>query len=180
MTDQPDVNDSRVFREDGSVAYDSIEEMFAAMERAEREANERATPTQRAITFGDYVVRPMSDAGVIVFGLIWPKDLRDADENPATIARLDASHERGYRTGKWSSDFVPEGEIGDAHIATLWPITREEYELAERLDFVTWRVATDPVGREMIRRVLHDAREEMGATYSEDGAGFVVAEEDPT
>lgn len=180
MSQQPDANDPRVFTMDGAVAYGSIEEMLEEMGRAEIRAIEEATPRQWAITYGDVVLKPDPSRSLLIFGRIHTKAERDKGEDAYTVSRLDDAYRRGYRTGRWHSDIVPEGEEGDSHISTLWPIAVEEFEEAEALNFSTQLIASLPWGREMLKRVHDEAGAEMGATVDTDGAGFTVVQEDPS
>jgi len=159
-----------------SQPFDSIEAAFESMRQAEEAANATVTPTQRAISYGAKVVKPQPHLGVVVFGSIWTKEERDEGEERSTIAALDDAYGRGYRTGRWYSDYVPEGEVGDSHIASLWPIEEEEWEEADALGFSTRLILSLPWGREMMARVLTEAGKEMGPTVAQEGAGFVVVE----
>lgn len=109
-------------------AFGSIEEAFAKMEDAERAANLVLHPRQQSINFGDYVIREAH--GFIIWGYILEKEQRDEGEDAGTVDQLDRLFVRGYRYGRWHSSVLPEGEFGDAHISTMWPIMKEDFDKA--------------------------------------------------
>lgn len=103
-----------------AIPFESVDDAFAAMDKAEREANERAHPLQRAIGYGAFAVRALGE--ITIWGFIPEKHEAEPYED---------SFERGYRFGKWYSVVCPEGELGDAHISTLWPIRKEDFDHAK-------------------------------------------------
>lgn len=134
--------------------FDSPEDMFAYMDEAERSANASTHPAQASIGFGEYVIRPMEQ--FLIFGRIYERDERNSGEDPETIKRLDDAYSRGYRTGFWSSDALPEGEPGDAHVVSLWRIFKEEYEAAKAVDWETEAIVRSDWGRAMFARILEE------------------------
>lgn len=130
-------------------SFDNMEEFFAQQAANEAQANTNVVPPQREITWGSYVVRLVPD--LVIWGSIpeWddlvakersyyadPFDEGEEEEFTYTIEGLKDRLERGYVFGTWSSVIEP-GELGDAHISTLWPIQRRDYEYARRLG---WRM----------------------------------------
>lgn len=134
-------------------SYDSWDEMVADQQAKEEAANARITPTQQAITYGDYVANVSSIEQVgLVFGHLqtleecrawhesyyartgaWEDDgfasLQEAVED--AVERLAESHERGYLySSNWFSASFMEGEPGDAHRSVLVPISQTIYDFA--------------------------------------------------
>lgn len=103
-----------------AIPFESVDDAFAAMDKAERAANESAHPFQKAIGYGSFAMRVAQ--GLTIWGFIPEK----ADVEP-----YEETFERGYRFGKWYSAVCPDGELGDAHISTLWPVMYEDFEHAK-------------------------------------------------
>jgi hypothetical protein len=129
-----------VFRE-----YDSIEDAFADMQRAEDAANEGLSEWNKQVTWGSHYMRPCPEIPCIVFGYIYTEreseeaEKRcgaDPEELAYTMRSMRAQHERGYRFGRHYSIVEPDGELGSVHIANAWPISKEEFEEAQRQDWV--------------------------------------------
>lgn len=132
------------------VSFENMEDYFAYAKVKEAEANAAVLPQQREIDWGDYVVRFVP--GLVIWGEIptfddvcasertyYPEvlDAESAEEYNAIVAGLKDRYERGYRFGRFSSEIEP-GEWGDAHISTLWKISKEDYEVAMRNDWKLW------------------------------------------
>lgn len=154
--------------------FDSVEEMLASMKRDEDRANAEAHPQQHSIGFGEYVVRPMPE--LLVWGYVQERDERNEGEDEYTITNLDYSHERGYRTGMWYSEVVPEGEPGSAHVVTLWRIRKEEFEEAKALEWSVRAIVQQPWFTVMMGRIQEEMAHRGGATTDPNGVGFVVVE----
>lgn len=142
------------------IAYDSLDEMMTDQAKREDEANERVTPTQSAITFGDYAlnISVMEHVGP-VWGHIytreeagrleadayakigertgskepWKEDGFDTLEAALKYQddHLVEQRERGYVYGDWFSTPYPDDEIGSAHVSVLIPIPQEIYDDAK-------------------------------------------------
>jgi hypothetical protein len=132
-------------------SFTSFEEAMEHMAEQEAAANESVSPAQRAITWGDYVIRLVPD--LVIWGAIpeWddlvamergyyadPFKEDEQAEFEYTIAGLRDRLERGYVFGSFTSADFPQPELGDAHISTLWKISKEDYEIARRNDWHLW------------------------------------------
>lgn len=130
------------------IGFDSPEEMLTYMaerDQAVVDAMPDLLEPQLGIGWGCYAIRmhPVSeDEMLAIFGYIFTEEevSRQEIEAGAGIAdgelgyimeRLRESHDRGYRFGTWASVVLPQGEYGDAHLMTLWPITEADYLSAQ-------------------------------------------------
>jgi len=129
--------------------FDSIDEAFAWMQEQEAKANADVHPAQKRIDRGTYALRPAPEVPCLIFGyILTEEEIREgevfagADEGELafTMDILASSYQRGYRYGRWYSVVVPEGEIGDAHIANLWPLTKEVFDAAKEQG---WQLTQD-------------------------------------
>ena len=128
--------------------YDSMEEAFADMKRAEDQANANLSPWNRDVVWGSYYMRPAPEVPCIIFGYIYTEDEcrdgeleagADIEELEYTMRTMRSAYERGYRFGRHYSIVEPDGEIGSVHIANAWPISREEFEEAKSQDWILTR-----------------------------------------
>jgi len=122
-------------------SFDSIDEMFAYMAKAEAQGNSSLTDEQRSLTWGSHWFRPLDD--FVIFGYCFtreealeretaasPQEEIDAGWPEHAIEEMAERLERGYLFGEaWSKPF-PQGELGDTHRASAWPITAEQFETA--------------------------------------------------
>lgn len=92
-------------------AFDSWEEAMRAVQERKSMADSRIRPFQENMRRGDCFAAD-SRMGFVIFGEILedPKD--------------------GFAFTKAYSECCPEGEMGDTHLATMVPISREGFELA--------------------------------------------------
>ena len=125
------------------IGFENTEEMLEYMAAQEEEAIANTLPEQWAITWGDYVVRFVDD--LVIWGdletqeeLIESETSDDEEESRVELEQALDSHGRGYRFGKWFSDVEPTGEYGSAHVVSLWKITKEDFEIASRNDWMMW------------------------------------------
>lgn len=149
----------------GIVSFGSMDEMLDYMDRQEKEANERAHPVQRAIHYGDHVLR--HHEGFMVFGWLPEKDEVMKGEDRATQKMLGANFERGYRYGKWFSELCPEGEWGDSHVSNLWPIRAEEFKDARDTFWDTRRIVNSQWGIQMLERIREEVTNDRGSMGAE-------------
>ena len=131
------------------IGFSSMEEMAAYMAEAEARVAEQMkhlTPEQSGISFGSYALRliPVGDDvndTLVIFGRVYSyaevellELASGADplhgELRTIMERFNRLHADGYRYGRWFSNVCPEGEVGDAHVTTLWPITEADYQHA--------------------------------------------------
>lgn len=113
--------------------------MLNAMREAEDEANQRAEPWQKDITYGDYFIRDW--AGLLIYGHITTKEEFTRSEAALGADTAEINHEwstlenaynRGYRYGWCYSQVEPDGEPGNTHISSMdRKITKEEFQWAK-------------------------------------------------
>lgn len=117
--------------------FDNFDEAMDWMQRQENKANSRVHPIQHEVKRGAHAMRPHRE--FTIFGYVLTTEEiasaetecgADAMELSHTMKMLAESYQRGYRHGRWYSVVEPEGELGDAHISNLIPITQEDFELA--------------------------------------------------
>lgn len=128
-------------------AFDSAEEMFAAMQRDREAADGRIEDWQRTVKPGDLVLRiadvdPVRTEHVLIYGeIIDPVESEKAYYNlddPVEAAefehvksRYGDQWSRSFCFGRFYSPLCPEGEYGDIHRAVLTAVlTAEEFEAA--------------------------------------------------
>jgi hypothetical protein len=122
--------------------FDDIDDMFAALDKGVKKANDMTLPRQKLIQYGDYWMRMWED--LIIFGRISTTEELDAEERRLGATEeeiayeheaMDYSYSRGFRFGRAYSIVEPTGELGDTHISQMVPITKEEFEDAKRLNW---------------------------------------------
>lgn len=141
--------------------FDSVEDAFEWMRKQEEEANKRLHPAQKRIVRGSYVMRPAPEVPCMIFGYIFTLEEieegerqcgADEEELAYTLRTLSESFNRGYRHGRWYSFVEPDGELGDAHISNLWPISEEVFNRAKesgwKLDIATYTSLRDAIETE--------------------------------
>lgn len=123
-----------------------MEDLQAILEksREQREAADNAaSPLQKAITWGDYVLSRDPNSGVYVFGMLTPRETLIAEETEgiedeylvkAIKDEIDERHRQHLRFGRFFSSLdenTKKGEHGTKHVVSLWPISKEDFEAAE-------------------------------------------------
>lgn len=121
------------------IGFNSLEEIINYMARQEVESNAEALDYQQEIQRGTYVVRIMRD--LVIWGYLMTEeeitdgygtDPESLEELRYELEAMRDSFSRGYRYGKYFSEVEPDGEYGSAHVVTLWPITKADFEIAQR------------------------------------------------
>lgn len=122
-------------------SYATFDEMMEALRAAEEAANERVTPAQASVTWGDYWAREFA-GDFWIFGHIPTERETEASEREAgadphelkeATLSLRRDHERGYRFGRAYSVACPDGELGSTHISEMEAkLTRGQFEAARR------------------------------------------------
>ena len=129
------------------IGFSSLEEMLQYQERQRMllaEAFKNVLPQQLWVDRGSYAIRILREGEeivLIIFGRVYDEEeftfLEITAGASTTNGELDAIlnryrqlHREGYRYGRWYSDQFPDGEIGDAHVTDLWPITEADYHHA--------------------------------------------------
>jgi hypothetical protein len=145
-------------------SFDSIEEAFAFMQRAEQRANAHLAPEQQALTWGSHWIR-VYDSLLIVGYCMTEEEMRH-DEQEAmgddiktpegqaefdqNMTRMAESHERGYLFGWAFSVVEPTGELGSSHRGAVWPISEG---LFEKLQAKAWdRSQLDTEAKEELKQ----------------------------
>jgi hypothetical protein len=154
------------------MGFDTLDEMLAFIAKAEDAVQAQPiTPQQQSIDWGAYVFRAVADGpdhALAIWGHVWSltewreKEIAAGatqEELEYSTERLVDAHERGYRYGEYYSEPYPKGDIGSAHISTLWPISRRDFEYARRIG---WRM-----GNEIWERL----RAEVGAAARKERKG---------
>ncbi len=126
--------------------YDTADEMFEAMQRAEDAANASLLPCQ--IRLRDDIANevfwfgPEDDFEVYGHGWTRPMCLASSLDAGCTAAEAASETEsvmeartRGYLFGRAYSVIMPLGEIGSVHVAKVVPITKALFELARMNDW---------------------------------------------
>lgn len=128
------------------IAFDSTEELFAYMSRAEEAANAATTEAQAKIRDATETVYAFRiSLGIAIFGEVLSlaesqaaeKKLynldkaEDREEYEYTANQLADSRQRGYVFGKWFSVVEPTGELGSAHVSSLTQIDKALFDHAK-------------------------------------------------
>lgn len=127
--------------------FDSLEEMFADIEKGMEEANSSVRPFQEAIKPGDFYARWEPNAGVMIYGEIidplqwyhdqpkpWDHDLEE--EYGYDKQMWDSYRMRHMRYTKSYSVMCPDGEPGSVHVAVMHAkLNREQFEFMRRCNW---------------------------------------------
>lgn len=129
--------------------FESFDEMQQWMARQTELANDNLHPVQRELTWGSYWVNfaLLSDR-IVVFGRVDPLPEADDVETLAENQRIEAELERGYMFGRAYSMMSPEGELGDTHRFSVWPIEARLFEMAKAAQWDIDRL--EPPGRALL------------------------------
>lgn len=131
-------------------SFEDLDELFEEMAQDEEAANARVLPRQREIDWGSYVFRAVENGAgqaLAIWGHVWTleeflerekKAGAEPDELGYVEFRAKELHARGYRYGEYYSIVAERPDIGSAHIASLWPISRRDFEYARRLRWEIW------------------------------------------
>jgi hypothetical protein len=141
--------------------------VFARLRERDLAGWDRATPAQRAITWGDCWTHHFPETGVTGYGYVLPlAAIMDGEfaalcRPPAHSGRpaltveqatprvqqvvdhIKENHARGWRSGPGFSVLEPGGEDGYSHVCTLSPCSRQEFRAAAAMN--GWHRALDLV-----------------------------------
>lgn len=147
--------------------FESIEDLFDEIEQSRTRADAAVQTFQAAIKPGDCFMRYIPDASVVVFGEVldpfsWyheevaraktAEDRKELDRELASEKQMRAaSHMKHVRFTRAFSIMCPDGEMGDGHVATMLPISREVFETAKKLEWRTNNVPNVPENISYIR-----------------------------
>lgn len=144
--------------------FDSFEQACEFMENAAKEANQMLASRQKEITWGSYWVRFEPTEQLIIFGHVYTmrelvdgerKAGADEDELFTIMQTVKNAHDRGFLFGDAYSVWCPEGELGDTHRSTVWPITEEQFKEAKTYQ---WIPAAMPGVHSWLRRAYDEFR----------------------
>jgi len=120
-------------------AFDSLEDMIAAMRTRAEDADRLVEPWQEALKPGDHVVR--FESGLALFSTILDpvaeaKAYADDGSEDEAVAEARATygqpHMKHFRYTRSYSISCPEGEYGDIHVVTaLAKISKADFEAAK-------------------------------------------------
>ena len=151
------------------VGFDTMDEFWEYQAKKEAQANAAVVSLQREIGYGSYVVRLVPN--LVIWGYISaleevkaaerkyysdPFGEGEEDEYNGIIDGVTDRFKRGYRYGRFYSEVEPAGELGDAHISTLWPITEKDFERARRNRWQLWPELAD-----RLKAQFEEAKKEM-------------------
>jgi hypothetical protein len=115
--------------------FDSVEDLFAAMEADQKAADEAAKTHHLKVEdfkHGDYFASPRPDFGVVIFGEVWEYCEKYPEDNES----IQEARQRGYLYGRCFSPICPEGEIGSTHITNVSAkVSAEVFERAKANGF---------------------------------------------
>ena len=165
--------------------FDSLEEMLAFMADQEAKANAAVRPRQQAgLGWGMHGFRMVE--GIPIWTEIYTQGEAAEGEEEGTMADLLASHDRGYRYGMHYSRLEPLGELGSAHIAAMWPVTRRDFNIAEEVGWYPTREYGEWFSGLLARMAREMRDDEAGITHSkfdadpDEGQTFIVVPEGDT
>lgn len=172
--------------DDSVKAFDNYEDMLAYMREQETAANMHVRERQKTgLGWGTYGLRVVHD--LPIWTHIWSQEQAFEGEDEYTIPSLLDSHDRGYRYGMHYSALCIEGEIGSAHISTMWPIPERDFNVARDIGWVPTRTThqwfaglLERIRREMADDAAGIQHSKFDADPGEGQTFFVDTEEDTT
>lgn len=115
-------------------SFDNFEQMQEYMAKAEEEANNALHPVQIElrddVEHTRYWCRPYAELGILIFGEAWSVSQIRAKEDAHITDRKTEVRARGYLFGYAYSVVEPDGEVGDTHVANVFPISEAAFEEA--------------------------------------------------
>lgn len=149
-------------------AFDSMDDAFAAMGKAEDAANARLLPGQitlrDAVTEVGYWAQAVPEWDMIIYGNTPPT----AETQTGAGFDVDANRARGYLTGMAYSNVEMFGEAGDTHVSQVVPIDAQTFALASLLEFPSLS---------MIREIGQRGSEDLGREHRMLGARLAAFEQ---
>ena len=131
--------------------FDSFDEALDAIAAARDAANATLAEEQKSLTWGSYFANftTLPTADCVVFGQTFTRQEvidsereagADAAEAEYTANHVGAGLENGYLYARCYSVIEPDGELGDTHRASAWPISKELFKAAESVGWDVWRL----------------------------------------
>lgn len=136
--------------------FNSWEEAQEAMKEMEDKANASIAPKQQEIVYGSYWLRAVEGTGWFEYGQVLTQSLAEGNQTRESVRALRDAYSRGYRFSKAHSLYSVRGELGDSHIAMLWPITEEEFIAASAAN---WRITQEQWELDMLLRIQTEIRD---------------------
>jgi hypothetical protein len=114
-------------------SFDSIDDMFEAIEQARKEADHAVKEWQLILRPGDYFVRVGAGNVAIYCEVLDPSADVSELEVEETKAWYEEPHMRNFRFCRAFSIYCVSGELGDVHISTAaLQISKENFEAARQ------------------------------------------------
>lgn len=148
--------------DDNVRSYSNAQEMFDAMATRELAAALEVVDKQREVTWGSYFFKPVTTSTETIYVFAKCDTLddivqgevnagADSDEIDYYKRHYTDMHQRNYRRGWHYSVVVPDGEYGDSHLVSIWPITEADFEEAKSLGWTP--------SESLLARVRHEMDE---------------------
>lgn len=140
------------------MSFNSIEEMQDWMAQRTIEANENLAPEQEAITYGTPWVNfsALGQTDALCVGIVMTEEAYLADGGDVEDwegGSIQEGHDRGYMFGRAYSKWLPEGELGDTHRASMWPIPEDLYAALEAVQWDHYGLAVE---HKILLQILFD------------------------
>jgi len=136
--------------------FESRDEMLTYLAQAQAQAQRSMHHAQARITWGDHWVRFIDVAQAEVeFGRVFlPDEVADlevaagatAQEATTAVEDVTTGLANGYLYGVAHSSHFPDGEAGETHKASVWPIERDLFDAAQS---VAWRIRLLPLAQKI-------------------------------
>jgi hypothetical protein len=136
--------------------FNSWEEAQERMKEMEDKANASVSPKQQEIVYGSYWLRAVEGTGWFEYGHVLEQSLAESKQTKESVRALRDAYARGYRFSKAHSLYSVRGELGDSHIAVLWPITEEEFIAASAAGFAVTQAQWE---QDMLLRIQYEIRD---------------------
>lgn len=133
--------------------FDSLDDLQKFMHERSAAAQAAMLQEQRALTWGSYVMMPVTD--YIIFGYVFTEEEVRLGEIEAGASQEEAEESvrtirgglnRGYLFGRWYSPVEPTGELGTNHAVSCWPITPLCFGMAATFDWDARQIVRAPEG----------------------------------
>lgn len=144
-----------------AIPFDSFDEAAKLMHDAEAKANATVTDRQREIVYGSYWIR--AQGTLLEYGRVLSQEEVEGGEPPEMVEVLRQTYDRGYRFS-WTSSILGQ-TLADTHLAVMWPITEEEYNLAKGNN---WEPSDEDWWRDMLVRIVGEIAEANDAAHPSD------------
>lgn len=127
--------------------FEDFEDIFAAMEEGQKQADSRTTEWQTQLKPGDFFIRAVGD--ISIFCKVLDPSVPAFDDvsmSEEDLAEIEADalwynepHMQKFRFCHAYSQFCPEGELGDVHVSTA--LLQIDEEMFLRAKALGWKLA---------------------------------------